>query len=194
MCSGINHRRRHADGETLKTNVERQRARRMGRVGDEKTGMSGSKTEDVSERQEDYSLQKAGCLMFNWGTCRRREGQRIKEKLAVRGANHCSKRACIFSVGALGSGERGRALHTGAWQPGSVVLLQRDEPSLIRSRRKYIGRCSSHHPLCAGIESKHMELRAIVNNTAELFVPTATAHLALITLARATAEILGSVG
>lgn len=36
-----------------------------------------------------------------------------------------------------------------------------------------------------------MELRAIVNNTAELFVPTATA---LITLARATAEILGSGG
>lgn len=34
-----------------------------------------------------------------------------------------------------------------------------------------------------------MELRAIINNTAELNLPTATA---LITLARATAEILGS--
>ncbi len=38
----------------------------------------------------------------------------------------------------------------------------------------------------------HMELRAIVYNKAELYVPTAAAHLALITLARATAEILGS--
>lgn len=104
----------------------------------------------------------------------------------------------VFSIGALGSRERGRALHRGAWQPGLLVLLRRDGPSLIHySRRKHTatvstGRSSSHHPLCAGIESMHMELHAIANSTAELYVPTAAAHLALITLARATAEILGS--